>query len=278
MAQNGAAHDGQVRVGAHKVVGELLDEIQELAEGGAVDLHGHVRSVEDDAVLVVVDIGAVLEEPVLAVNGDGDDAVVLPGGVVHTARVALVLPAELALGIAALGRRLGGGDGPGVLLRFGEVDSDIQVAVGRGSHPLHVLCDAVAENVIGVLAELIVPVCGGLRGFLIPGPERPDDLGGPGRQAAHQLGVKEVPAGGVILDTAVLHSPVQKVFQNLFQGAVLRSVRLFPVVQLQSLQQAVGGPGAVTVLVPFTPAGRRPRGGSSPHGSFPGPKRPRSFP
>ena len=132
--------------------------------------------------------------------------------------------------------------------------------------------------IAGVLAELIVPVCGGLREFLIPGPERPDDLGGPGRQAAHQLRVKEVPAGGVILDTAVLHSPVQKVFQNLFQGAVLRSVSLFPVVQLQSLQQAVGGPGAVTVLVPFTPAGRRPRGGSSPHGSFPGPKRPRSFP
>ena len=47
---------------------------------------------------------------------------VLPGGVVHASGVALVLPAELALGVAPLGGRLGGGDGSGVLLRLGQVD------------------------------------------------------------------------------------------------------------------------------------------------------------
>ena len=113
VAQNGAAHDGQVRVGTHEVVGELADEIQLLAEGGAVDLHGDVLAVEDDAVLVVVDIGAVLEEPALPIDRDRDDPVVLPGGMVHPAGVALILPAQLALGIAALGRRFGGGDGLG---------------------------------------------------------------------------------------------------------------------------------------------------------------------
>ena len=51
----------------------------------------------------VVDVGAVLEEPVLPVDGHGDHPVVLPGGMVHPACVALVLPAELALGVPALG-------------------------------------------------------------------------------------------------------------------------------------------------------------------------------
>ena len=171
MAQNGAAHDGQIRVGAHEVVGELADEVQLLAEGGAVDLHGDVLAVEDDAVLVVVDIGAILEEPALSVNGDGDDPVILAGGMVHPAGVALILPAQLALGVAALGRRLGGGDGPGVLLRLGEVDGDVQVPELRGGNPLHVPGDAVAADVVRVLAEVVKPVGGTLRGVGITLPE-----------------------------------------------------------------------------------------------------------
>ena len=119
MAQNGAAHNGQIRVGTHEVVGELLDKVQELAEGGAVDLHGDMLPVEDDAVLIIVHIGGVLEEPVLAVNGDGDQAVVLPGGMVHPAGVALIFPAQQALGIAALGRGARRRNGLGVLLRLG---------------------------------------------------------------------------------------------------------------------------------------------------------------
>ena len=75
MAQNGAAHDGKICVAAHKVVGELLNEVQQLAEGGPLDLHGGVLAVEHDAVLVVVDVGAVLEEPVLLIDGNGDDPV-----------------------------------------------------------------------------------------------------------------------------------------------------------------------------------------------------------
>ena len=57
MAQDGAAHNGQVRIGAHKIVGEQHYKIQQLIEGGPINFHRHVPAVEDDAVLIVIDIG-----------------------------------------------------------------------------------------------------------------------------------------------------------------------------------------------------------------------------
>ena len=221
MAEDGAPHDGQVRVGAHEVVGEELHEIQELPEGGPLDLHGGVLAVEDDAVLVVVDVGAVLEEPVLAVDGHGDHPVVLPGGMVHPACVALVLPAELALGVPALGGGLGRGDGLGVLLRLGEVDGDVQVPVRRRGDPLHVLGDAVAADVVRVLAQAVEPVRGLLRRAVIFFPEGGDDLAGPGGQLPHELGVQQVPADHAPGDDPPGLRVVQQGGQDVLQGQVL---------------------------------------------------------
>lgn len=48
---------------------------------------------------------------------------VAPGGMIHPARVALVLGAELALGVAALGHRLGQRDSLGILFRLGDVNT-----------------------------------------------------------------------------------------------------------------------------------------------------------
>ena len=163
VAQNGAADDGQVCVGADEVVGKQGYEVQQLFKGGAVDFHGHVLAVEDDAVLVIVDIGGVLQIPLGPGDGDGDDAVVGPGGVVHAAGVALVFPAQLAFGVAGLGGVLGGGDGLGVLFGLAQVDGDVHLAVFAVVFPAHVLGDAVASDVIGVAAQPVVPV-GGLPG------------------------------------------------------------------------------------------------------------------
>ena len=57
MGQDGAAHDGQVRIGTHKVMREHRHKIKELPEGRPVDLHGRMRRIQDDAVLVVIHIG-----------------------------------------------------------------------------------------------------------------------------------------------------------------------------------------------------------------------------
>ena len=93
MRQDRAAHNGQVGVGAHEVVGELPDEVQQLSKAGPIDLHGCVDAVQADAVLIVVHIGGVLQKPRRIINGDGNDAVVLPGRMVHPASIALVFGA-----------------------------------------------------------------------------------------------------------------------------------------------------------------------------------------
>ena len=141
VAENAAAHDGQVGVAAYEIVGEQAHEIQQLAEGSTLDLHGSVLVVEHDAVFVVVHIGAVLQVPGAVVDGQRDDAVVLAGRMVHAARIALVLGAQLALGVGALGSQLGSGDGLGVLFRLGKVDGDVQITVRRLGHPLQVPLD-----------------------------------------------------------------------------------------------------------------------------------------
>src|SRR5699024_2152755 len=172
---------------------------------------GGVQAVEHDAVLVVVDVGAVLEVPGAVVDGDGDDAVVLAGGVVHPAGVALVLHAQLALGVGALGGQLGGRDGLGVLFGLGEVDGDVQVAVGGGGDPLEVLLDAVAADVVGVLAEGVEPVGGGAGALLLVFvPEVGPHDAGPRGQHTHQPGVEQVPGHRVVLADAPGHGVVHQ--------------------------------------------------------------------
>ena len=248
MAQNGAAHDRKICVAAHKVVGELLNEVQQLAEGSFVDLHRGMMPVQNDAVLVIVDVGAVLEEPVLLIDGNGDDPVVLPGGMVEPSRVALVFPAKLALGITGLRCRLCRRDGLGVLLRLGEVNGDVQLPVGGGRLPLHIPCDAVAPDVVRVLTEAVKPVRGVLRASLIPPPELADDLRGPGRQPPHQLRVKEIPVRGIILDPSPGRRVIQQLLQDVLQGALMRFRRLLPCIHPHSLQQLVHRPRAVIFI------------------------------
>ena len=251
VCQDGAAHDGQVGVGAHKIVGELAHKVQQLGEAGPVDLHGHVLTVEADTVLIVVDVGGVLQKPGRAVDGDGDDAVVLPGRVVDPASIALVLSAQLAPGIGRRRQVAGGGDGLGVLLRLGEVDGDVQVPVLRRGNPLHVLGDAVPADVVGILAEFIVPVGGLLRTLGAEGLEFRDDLGGPGSEHPHQLGVEEVPVDHrVLLEHAPGVSIVHEGGEHGGQvhGALWRGLRLGIAVQPQGLQQGVHRPHPLTGL------------------------------
>ncbi len=63
VGEDAAAHDGQVGVGAHEVVGELAHKVQELGKGSPVDLHGHMPAIEHDAMLVIVNVGGVLQPP-----------------------------------------------------------------------------------------------------------------------------------------------------------------------------------------------------------------------
>ena len=131
---------------------EVIEQaIQQLGKGGSVDDHGYVLGIEHNAVFVVIDIGAVLEVPGAACNGEGNDAQILPRRMIDASRVTLVFRAKLALGIARLGRIFCCCDGLGVLLRLGKVDGDIQITVFRRRLPSHVLLDAITADVIRIL-------------------------------------------------------------------------------------------------------------------------------
>ena len=155
--------------------------------------------IQADAVLVIVHIGGVLQEPGGGIDGDGDDAVVLPGGMVQPPGVPLVLCAEEAAGVGPGGEVAGGGDGLGVLLGLREVNCDIQIAVLGGRDPLHVAGNAVSADVVGVLGELVVPVGGRLGAFGIETLKLLDDLRGAGGETAHEHGVEHVAVGDGVL-------------------------------------------------------------------------------
>ena len=140
---------------------------------------------------------------------------ILPGGVVDPAPVALVFGAELAPGIGGGGQIFCRRNGLGVLLRLGQVYGNIQLAVLRGGLPLHVLGDAVPADVVGVLTELVVPV-GGLFGVLgVEGLELRAHLGGPGGETAHQLRVKQVPVDhGIFRQHAAGVGVLQQLLQH----------------------------------------------------------------
>ena len=78
---------------------EQLDKVKQLRKSAAVDLHRNVLAVEDDAVFIVVYIRRVLEAPVVSLDLDGDDPVVLSCGMVCPSGISFILHAELAFRI-----------------------------------------------------------------------------------------------------------------------------------------------------------------------------------
>ena len=138
---------------------------------------------------------------------------------VHAAGVALVLPAELTLGIAALRGALGGGDGLGVLLRLGEVDGDVQVAVFCPRHPFDVFRNAVAADIVCVAAKFIIKFRGFFRTLPVKFPKPTNHHAGSGNQSTHKLRVKEVPVNhAIFFQNSLSIGPVQQSRQNVLQG------------------------------------------------------------
>ena len=247
MGQDGTAHDGQVGIGAHKVMGQQGDKLQQPGNGLAAHLHGPVLTAQYDAVLVVIHIRGILQKPGLVPQGERDQPVVAPGSLVGAAQIALVLPAQGALGIAGLGGVFGGGNGFGVFLRFGQVDGDDQIPILRGGGPQLVLFDAVHPDVVGGAAQAVIVIGGGLFVLLIQLVELAHHFRGPGHQAVHQLGVELIPGIlGIRVDNALLGGTLAQDFQGLHRGVELFLHRLGIVLpQAQQGQHPVGGVGLV---------------------------------
>ena len=94
VRQDRAAHNGQIRVGADKIMGKLPHKVQQLFKAGPVNLHRRMDAVKTNTVLIVINIGRILKIPGRPLYGNGDQPVVLPRRMIQAARVALVFRAE----------------------------------------------------------------------------------------------------------------------------------------------------------------------------------------
>ena len=194
MGKDTPPDDRKVRIGTDKIVRELRHKIEQLAECAPVNNHRDMPAVEHDTVFIVIDIGGILQAPGLSIDRDRDHAVVFPCRMVHPAGVSHIFIAQLALRIRSLPRKLSRGDRPRILLRLAQVDSDVQISVLRRSQPAHILRDPVAADIIGILAELIVPFRSSTGAALFQSlPEHRCDIRRSGRKGTHQLRVKQIP-------------------------------------------------------------------------------------
>ncbi len=162
---------------------------------------------------------------------------------VKAPRVALILGAEQAPGIAVLLLRQRRRDGLRILLRLGEVDRDVHVAVCGLCDPLPVLCDPVRPDIVAVSRELIEVVRRLFRALFIAPVELPDHLRGARGEAPHELCVKEVRRGDALLDDAAGSGILQEPFQDGLQGLVLFRnrirVKVCPRVLLQAGEEKI---------------------------------------
>ena len=81
---------------------ELTHEIKELKKRALVNLHRCVLCVQHDTVLVIIDVGGILEAPLLPADFDRDDPMIFSCRIIHAAGIALALMAKLALRIPGL--------------------------------------------------------------------------------------------------------------------------------------------------------------------------------
>ena len=246
VGQNRTAYDRKIRIGSQEIMGEQLDEIEELHEGGSLDLHGHMLTAENDAVLVIIHIGRILEKPVCLIDFQRNDPVILSGRMVYPTHISHVFLAELALGITALLHQFGSRNGLGILLRFGEIDGNINISIHTGNSPANIPGNTIAANIVRVLGKLIVIICGLFRRLFVKLPEFSGDLGRSRQKTVHQSGVKKITVNGaVLLEDSCLCRIIQQIFQDIFQffcpdffsGLVIFLVILFA----KDLQKLVSG-------------------------------------
>ena len=250
VRENGAAHDGQIGVGADKVMRELRHEIEQAHEAVVRNAHRHMLAVEHDAVLVVISVGRVLQIPLILAERQRHDAVVLARREIHSTCIARVFHAEHAARIAGLLRIFLCGDVTRILFRLGEIDGDLQLAAGRRAEEAHVFGDAVYADIVHVAAELIEIIGGGLRALRsVELFKARAYLRRMRRERAHQLCGKQVAALNAVGKESARGGDVQNRIQNwrsrLRRRRPRRQRRILGRVHVHDLQQPVQRVGAI---------------------------------
>ena len=204
VVQNGTAHDGKRGVTADKIVGKEIDKVEQLAHRSAVAAHGCVLFGDGDAVLVVIGIGRVLQEPLFAAQLHLDRADILAGRMRARTFKALIFFTQGAHGILARLRRAQKfGDILVVLFRFGKVYSDLQHVGAVVITPLKVAQDRRLLYVPVFDGDIVQVVACRLRRPRAKSDKLFVDLGRKGRQ--HPEDARTVALRVRLVRQAVLH-------------------------------------------------------------------------
>ena len=217
MRQNGAAYNREVRIGADRVVREHLNKLKQTDKGIVLNLHRHMIAGQYDAMLIVINIRAVLHVPLLPGKCQRKKTDVLSCRMIQSSRIAHILRAEKALGILLLLLVQSSRNRLGILLRLGKIDGDVKLSVTGLRHPFAILPDPVGADIITVAGKLVKIICGLLRALLILLMERTDHLGRSGCQTPHQSGIEQIAACNSVLNHISLCSIVEQISKDLLK-------------------------------------------------------------
>ena len=231
---------------------ERIDEVGQPRESGAVDLHRPHRLAQHDGVLVVVLVGRVLQEPSLAAELHGDQAQILPGRVIGSAGVALIVPNQEVRRVRLVFRTAylpgGLGDVARVFLGFGQVDGDVHPAVDGVLLPADVLCGTAGSDVVARHRDSVEVIRGRGGVLLVQGPEPLAEHRGVHDERAHDSGVPQVAFGGCVgFDKAPRRCVVEERSEQVvdrevgtIRGGTIRCLgRQVVVLDLQDLDDAI---------------------------------------
>lgn len=140
---------------AEEVMRENRDKVHEVLKALARNLHRYVLAVQDYTMFIIIRIRRILQEPAMCREAQRNQAVRLAGRMTGMTGITLVLTAEQAFRIARRWCQFCFRDIARVLLRLGEVNRDIEVAIFRSRLPDDVLVDAVFADVVRGNAHLV---------------------------------------------------------------------------------------------------------------------------
>ena len=119
MAQNGAAHNGEVRIGACRIMRKLTDKIQQLLKYCPVNFHGNMSVIKNNTMFIIINIGRILQIVGLSTQRKRDNSVILSRRMGKIPGITFIFLTEQATGIAGLLRLSRFCNIPGVFFRLG---------------------------------------------------------------------------------------------------------------------------------------------------------------
>ena len=216
MRQDGTADNRQIRIRAQKVMREDRDEVQQIFKALAGYLHRDMLAVQYDAVLIVIRVRRVLHEPPVTGQAQWNQTMRLAGRMTGMTSIAFILTAQQTFRIRAGFHELCLGNIPRILLRLGQIDGDIEIAIFRSRLPDDILIDTILADVVRSNAHLVEFIRSRFRGTGIVTAPPADNLRRTWHDTVHDTRVKKVALIDRILDQPLRCRIVEHILKDWF--------------------------------------------------------------